>query len=51
MKEDHKNKNVVIDNNQTKTVPPVKPFGIQLDDKLNFSQLISNICKLVKCFD
>ena len=44
-KGDHSNKNVVIDNKQIKTVPSIELLGIQLDDKLNFSPYISNICK------
>ena len=44
-KGDHTNENVVIDNKQIKTVPSVEILGIQLDDKLNFSPHISNICK------
>ena len=44
-KGDHTNENVVIDNKQIKTVPLVELSGIQLDDKLNFSPHISNICK------
>ena len=50
-KEDRKIENVVIDNNQTKSETLVDLFEIQLDDKLNFSPLISSTCKLVKCFD
>ena len=44
-KGDHTNENVVIDNKQIKTVSSVELLGIQLDDKLNFSPHISNICK------
>ena len=44
-KGDHTNENAVIDNKQTKNVPSVELLGIQLDDKLNFSPHISNICK------
>ena len=44
-KGDHTNEKVVIDNKQIKTVPSVELLGIQLDDKLNFSPHISNICK------
>ena len=44
-KGDHTNENVVIDNKQIKTVPSVELLGIQLDDQLNFSPHISNICK------
>ena len=44
-KRDHTNENIVIDNKQIKTVPSVELLGIQLDDKLNFSPHISNICK------
>ena len=46
-KGDHTNENVVIyiDNKQIKTVPSVERLHIQLDDKLNFSPNISNICK------
>ena len=36
---------VVIDNKQIKTVPSTEFLGLQLDDKLNFSPHISNICK------
>ena len=42
---DHTNENVVIDNKQIKTVPSVQILGIQLEDKLNLSPHISNICK------
>ena len=41
----HTNENVVIENKQIKTVPSVELLGIQLDDQLNFSPHISNICK------
>ena len=44
-KRDHTNENIVIDNKQIKTVPSVELLGIQLDDKLNFSPHLSNICK------
>ena len=44
-KGDHTNENVVIDNKQIKNVPSVELLGIQLDDKMNFSPHISNICK------
>ena len=44
-KGDHTNENAVIDYKQIKSVPSVELLGIQLDDKLNFSQHISNICK------
>ena len=44
-KRDHTNENVVIDNKQIKNVPSVELLGIQLDNKLNFSPHISNICK------
>ena len=44
-KGDHTNKNIAIDNKQIKSVPSVELLGIQLDDKLNFSQHTSNICK------
>ena len=44
-KGDHTNENAVIDNKQIKSVPSVELLGIQLDDKLNFSPHISNICK------
>ena len=44
-KGDHTNENIVIDNKQIKIVPSVELLGIQLDDKLNFNQHISNICK------
>ena len=46
-KEDHTNENVVIDSKQIKAVPSVELLGIQLDDELNFSPLISNIRKSV----
>ena len=42
---DHTNENVVIDSKQIKTAPLVELLGILLDDKLNFSPHISNICK------
>ena len=44
-KGDNTNESVVIDNKQIKSVPSVELLGIQLDDKLNFSPHISNICK------
>ena len=44
-KGDHTNENAVIDNKQIKTVPSVELLGIQLDDKLDFSPDIINICK------
>ena len=44
-KGDHTNENTVIDNKQIKSIPLVELLGIQLDHKLNFSPLISNICK------
>ena len=44
-KGDHTNENAVIDNKQIKTVPSVELLGILLDDKLDFSPGISNICK------
>ena len=44
-KGDHTNENVVIDNKQIKILPSVELLVIQLDDKLNFSPHISNICK------
>ena len=44
-KGDYTKENVVINNNQIKTVPSVELLGSQLDDKLNFSRHISNICK------
>ena len=46
-KVDHTNENVVIDNKQIKTVPSVELLRIQLDDKLNFSPHMANICKSV----
>ena len=44
-KGDHTNENVVIDNKQIKTVSSIELLEIQLDDKLNCSPYISNICK------
>ena len=44
-KGDLTNENVIIDNKQIKTVPLVELLEIQLDDKLNFSTHVSNICK------
>ena len=44
-KGDHTNENIVIDNKQIKTVSSVELLGIQLDDKLNCSPHMSNICK------
>ena len=44
-KGDQTNEGAVIHNKQIKTVPSVELLGIQLDDKLNFSPHISNICK------
>ena len=36
---------VTVDNQQVKTVSPVKLLSLQLDDKLNFNLYISNIFK------
>ena len=44
-KGDHTNENVVIANKQIKTVHSVELLRIQLDDELDFSPHISNICK------
>ena len=44
-KGDQRNENAVIDYKQIKSVHSVELLGIQLDDKLNFSQHISNIFK------
>ena len=44
-KGDCTNENVVIDNKQIKTIPSAELLGIQLDDNMNFSPHISNICK------
>ena len=44
-KEDHTNENIVINNKQIKSVASVEILGIQLDDKLNFTPHISNLCK------
>ena len=44
-KGDHTNYNVVIANKQIKTVHSVEILRIQLDDELDFSPHISNICK------
>ena len=42
-KGDHTNENVVFDNKQIKTSASL--LGIQVDDQLNFSLRVSNICK------
>ena len=42
-KGDHTNENLVFDNKQIKTSAAL--LGIQVDDQLNFSPRISNICK------
>ena len=44
-KGDNTNENAVTDYKQIKSVPSVELLGIQLDDKLNFSQNFSNTCK------
>ena len=44
-KEDHTNENIVINNKQIHSVASVEILGIQLDDKLNFTPYISNLCK------
>ena len=36
---------LAIDNQTTKSVPPVELLEIHLDDKLNFNLHISNICR------
>lgn len=44
-KGDHTDENTVVDNKQIKSIPSDEFLGIQLDDKLNFSPHICNICK------
>ena len=44
-KGDDTNENAVIHYKQIKSVSSVELLGIHLDDKLSFSQHISNICK------
>ena len=44
-KRNHSDELVTVDNQQVKTVSPVKLLSLQLDDKLNFNLYISNIFK------
>ena len=44
-KHDYPNETIKFDSKTVETVPSVKLLGIQLDDKLNFSLHVSNICK------
>ena len=41
----HTNQIIIIDQKEIKTVSKVQPFGIEIDDKLNFNQNINNICE------
>ena len=42
-KSDNTNQRITVDNQQIKVMSSVKLLGLQLDDKLNFNQHISNI--------
>ena len=42
-KSDHTNERITAGNQQIKVVSSVKPLGLQLDDKMNFNLLTSNI--------
>ena len=44
-KHDYSNETIKFDNKTVETVSSVRLLGIQLDDKLNFSLNVSNICK------
>ena len=44
-KHDYSNETIKFDNKTVETVSSVRLLGIQLDDKLNFSLHVSNICK------
>ena len=44
-KRNHSDELVTVDNQQVKTVSPVKLLSLQLDDKLYFNLYISNIFK------
>ena len=44
-KHDYSNKTIKFDNKTVETVSSVRLLDIQLDDKLNFSLHVSNICK------
>ena len=44
-KHDHSNETIKFDNKTIKPVSSVRLLGVQLDDKLNFSLCVSNICK------
>ena len=44
-KHDYSNETLTCDNKTVETVSSVRLLGIQLDDKLNFSFHVSNICK------
>ena len=44
-KHDYSNETIKFDNKTVETVSSVRLLGIQLNDKLNFSLHVSNICK------
>ena len=44
-KHDYSNEIIKFDNKKIETVSSVRPLNVQLDDKLNFSLHVSNICK------
>ena len=44
-KYDYSNETIEFDNKTIETVSSVRLLGVQLDDKLNFSLHVSNICK------
>ena len=46
-KNDYSNETNKFDNKIIESVSPVGLLGVQLDDKLNFSLHVSNICKSV----
>ena len=44
-KNDHTNEIIKIDNQELKAISSIKLLGVTLDDKLNFNQHVSNLCR------